>query len=520
MTPDIAPEVFEPEMISPSTAGMTTKVVKGSLWTLGGQILPMAVSLIATPFTIRLLGSEAYGMVILVGLIPTYFAFADFGMGIASTKFGSEAYSESDSRKEGEIVRTAATIAFFSSLVIAVPIFLFSAWIIRQFSIPAYLQPIGSSALKITAVAFVLTVLSTVFNTPMLARLRMDLNSITGTVPKVIIGVMTPIILYLGGGILGAIWMAFIAGLIGCGLVLYFSGKLLPGLLNPTINKAYFRPLLKFGGAWVVAMVAVTLLVNVEKLLLARLVSVKALAYYSVAFTFANLAITFALALLQSLIPAFSQLQLPELRAQLNNLFARANRLMVLGLIPTLGLMAVIGKPFITLWAGSEFGLGSSSPFYVLLIGIALVLLASVSNCAVLSAGKTNLLAKIYWTELFVYTVSAFILIYFLGVLGAALAWSIRSLFDFLLIVNAMKRHAVVEFSFYRHVMIFAMGAAILLPQVVFAIAIDNYSLWLIPIIAISNILYSIYAWHVLVDEGEKKWIRQRLGKLPNLNIS
>ncbi len=64
---------------------MTTKVVKGSLWTLAGQIAPMAVTLIATPFTIRLLGSEGYGVFVLVALIPTYLGFADFGMGLGST---------------------------------------------------------------------------------------------------------------------------------------------------------------------------------------------------------------------------------------------------------------------------------------------------------------------------------------------------------------------------------------------------------------------------------------------------
>ena len=101
MTPDLSVDpIANPEI--PSTAGMTTRVVKGSLWTLLGQVLPMAVALIATPFTIRFLGSEAYGVVILVGLIPMYFSFADFGMGIASTKFGSEAYGEGN-RKKGRL---------------------------------------------------------------------------------------------------------------------------------------------------------------------------------------------------------------------------------------------------------------------------------------------------------------------------------------------------------------------------------------------------------------------------------
>ena len=140
----------------PSTAGMTTKVVKGSLWTMAGQVLPMAASFISIPFIIRFLGSEAYGVLVLVTLIPSYFIFADFGMNMASTKFGSEAYAEGARRKEGEVVRTAALIAFFSALPVAAGVFIFSFPIVEALQVPEYLQNQASVALKITAATFVL----------------------------------------------------------------------------------------------------------------------------------------------------------------------------------------------------------------------------------------------------------------------------------------------------------------------------------------------------------------------------
>lgn len=62
---------------------MTTKVVKGSLWTLLGQVFPLGVSLITTPFVIRMFGAEGYGVLILVALIPTYLGFADFRASIS-----------------------------------------------------------------------------------------------------------------------------------------------------------------------------------------------------------------------------------------------------------------------------------------------------------------------------------------------------------------------------------------------------------------------------------------------------
>ena len=75
---------------------MTTKVVKGTLWTMVGLMVPILLSLVSTPIVTRLLGAEGYGLLVLILLIPNYLNFADFGMNIASTKFGSAAYAEGD----------------------------------------------------------------------------------------------------------------------------------------------------------------------------------------------------------------------------------------------------------------------------------------------------------------------------------------------------------------------------------------------------------------------------------------
>jgi O-antigen/teichoic acid export membrane protein len=150
MTPD--PAATEADIASavpprPSTAGMTTKVVKGSLWTLGGQVAPLGVSLVTTPFVIRMLGAESYGVLILVGLIPTYLGFADFGMSMASTKFASEAYAEGDATREARIVRTAGLISLCTSLPFGIAIFALSGRLAAVFNVPAHLHAEASLAL-------------------------------------------------------------------------------------------------------------------------------------------------------------------------------------------------------------------------------------------------------------------------------------------------------------------------------------------------------------------------------------
>ena len=492
---------------------MTTKVVKGSMWTLAGSVLPLAVSFISTPFIIRFLGSESYGVLLLVGLIPTYFSFADFGMGIASTKYASEAFGQGDKQKEAQFVWTAAVIALIASSIVAIPIFIFSNQIVGALNVPEHLLSQASIALRIAAAAFVLGILGSVVNSPMLSRLRMDLNTIPAAVPKILLAAVTPFILYLGGGIVEAVSWAFIVGVATLAVVVYFSGRLLPDMFRAGINRAMFRPLLKFGGAWVVAMIAAMLLVNLEKLFLTKMVSVKALAYYSVAFTFANMATMFSQAMIQSLIPAFSQLLEPEKRGEFDALFARGIRLNIIWLLPAIMVMFVVARPFFTLWAGEEFGANSTLPFYVLLVGLFFNLQATVPYIAIMAVGRTDVFARLYWLELVLYAAGAFLLINSWGIIGAALAWTLRVFFDAFIIVHFSKKYAGAHFRHIDHLRTLILATVVLVPPVIVAV-INGYSIFLLGLVPICVGIYGLVVWKRLIDADEKRWIIERYKKL------
>ncbi len=487
---------------------MTTKVVKGSMWTLAGSVLPLAVTFVSTPFIIRFLGAEAYGVLLLVALIPTYFNFADFGMGIASTRFASEAYGQGNEAKESQIVWTAAAIALVASLTVAVPIFFLSGEIVGHLNIAEHLSLEASIALKVTSAAFVVGILSGVLNSPMLARLRMDLNTFTSAAPKVILAIGTPLVLYLGGGILGAVSLAFLVGFVALVAVVCFSGSLLPTLFGPMFRREHVGSLLKFGGAWLLAMMAGMLLVNFDKLALARMVSVKALAYYSVAFTFASMATTFSSAMLQSLVPAFSQLLAPERKDEFDALFARGLRLNLILLLPGIAFMAVIAKPFFTFWAGEEFGVESTLPLYILLVGFFFSVLSYIPHSTITAKGRTDIFAKIFWVELPLYVLLVYLLIGKFGIAGAAAAWSLRVLIEAFVIVWFSRQIAQASFGLGRYWQSLILAVVVLVPPVFVATFYNNFSRWLILIAPVSAAVYGLIVWTKLVDADEKKWIK------------
>jgi len=504
------PAVSEPiENTAPSTAGMTTKVVKGSLWTLAGQVAPMAVSFFTTPFVIRLLGSEGYGILILITLIPTYFSFADFGMGLASTKFASEAYAEGKFEKEARIVRTAAMIGLASSAPVATLIIIFAGYIIGLFNVSPNYVAEATLALHLSALTFVINLLCSIFNSHQLARLRMDLNTAINAVPRILGLIATPVIIYFGYGIVGAVTVLLVASLFNLFGHIIISGRLSPNLFGITIDRCVAKRMVGFGGSLVLVALAGIILVHAEKGILASAVSASALAHYSVAYTLASMITLFSSAMIQSLIPAFSQLQTEERRSQLNSIYSRGIRFSIIWMVPALVVLTLSAKPFFTLWAGPEYGQASTIPFYVLISGLAFNIVAYLPYSAILSAGRSDLLAKIYWLEVIPYIAIVWFSASRYGAVGAAAAWSIRVIGDAVIQFIIAKRFAGIRLVPNGWKGLAVSSLVMLVPLVVFAVPAIS-TLLVVSIVLFSVIVYTVLIWKFVLSSEESDWLMKR----------
>src|SRR3954470_10693723 len=101
----------------PIGAGLTAKVFRGSSYGTAGQFAVLASAFVATPFLVRMLGAERYGVLALVSLLVGDFLFTDLGMGAASTRFGAEALGQNDRRKEIAVVWTSLLVASVPALL-------------------------------------------------------------------------------------------------------------------------------------------------------------------------------------------------------------------------------------------------------------------------------------------------------------------------------------------------------------------------------------------------------------------
>lgn len=490
---------------------MTTKVVKGTLWTLIGLTVPIFFSLFATPLNTELLGAEGYGLLVLVLLIPAYFSFADFGMNIASTKFASAAYAEGDPEKEARIVRTAALIALLSSLPIAAMIAIFSTTIARTANVPEHLMSEASVALKLAAAVFVINFLTNIFNSPELSRLRMDLNILVFSGVRLAGIIATPLVIYLGGGVIGAVCVALAVAVLTLTGHLIVSSRLLPELAGFSIDRASFRPLMKFGGSLVIAGIAAVLLLNLEKFLLTKATSVETLGYYSIAATFAAMLTLFSSSVVQAIMPAFSQLQNEEDRQAHNALYTRGIRLTLIWLVPAITFMVLVGRPFFTYWFSADFGERSTEPYYIIVAGLFFNVLAYFPYAALMAAGRSEIFAKLYWIELVPYILLVWWLASRFGANGAAAAWSIRVCFDAVLLFWLAHRIGV-KFDRARMANFIAAVALMWLP-ILGLVFFGQLNLITILLTVICGAVYLFIVWTKVLQDEEIVWLKGLLGR-------
>ena len=473
----------------------------------------MVATLIATPFVIRLLGPERYGVLALINVMIGYLSFADLGMGWASTRFASEAHSKGDDKREAATVWTALLLAAGPALLVALTLALGARpLIVNLLRLPAYLQEPAILAMRFAALGFVCRALALILNTPEIVRLRMDLLALINIGTLVIQIFLIPVVLYLGGGLVEA--AAIIAGAsVVCALLHFVVGtRLLPDLRRPQIESSLLKPLSKFGLGVMLSSLTAMLFSHADKFFITRFASIRALAYYSVAFNFSILLAQVPLVLAQTLLPAFSQLQAHPERTALHELYGRALRGTLFWVVPAAVFLCVIARPFFTRWAGPDFGRESTLPFYLLAVGLIFEVIVYVPHTLLMAVGRSDIVARSQFAVLIPYLIGSAIAIRWYGAVGAAAAWSLRAMVLALVFAFLVKRVCGLSFSPLpkNGAGYFATLAVLLIPVVLVY--------WLtpaaIPRIAVALVALGAYSSLILgrfLTSEERSWI---LGKV------
>lgn len=414
------------------------RLIVNTGWNLAGHAVPIIVALIAIPLLIKALNEAQFGILALGWLVTGYFALFDFGVSRATTAFMAIARQRAESHEHAAIFWTSLSLHVVLSVLggglfaVAVP------WLVADaFSIPPELAEETRYAFWWLAFSVPSVVLSSVFRAALESEQRFDLvNAVK--LPVSTLNYLAPILVvqftqrvdFVIAVIAVTRWLALGAFVVFC----FRSVTLAAG--HASCERGIARRLLTDGGWLTVTNFALPLMMAIDRLLIARLCSLDAVTHYVVPYEVITKLWIFSGSLLSAMYPLMSIHRGPELRA----LSDRCLRWLLFAATPVAILATVLGRDLLTIWVGEQIAEYSAPVLQILAIGVWLNVLAQVPQTSLQASGHADIVGKMGLIELPVYTALAWWLTLRFGIVGAALAWSIRALVNALVLTILVRR--------------------------------------------------------------------------------
>ena len=410
---------------------MSARVAKAGTWGFAGRTILLLANFAATPFTIRLLGPSAYGLWALIQAVLVWAGLAEGGMWAATTKYGAERYADGDATGEAMVVWSGLAFVLTTTSSVALALALGAHLLLALLHVGSGLLGAGMWALRLSCAAFVVGALAGTVNTTQEVRLRWRQYTLINLVSNLVGSVGVPLAIYLmSGGLVAAAAVGLLASSLNLFGLSWDGVRVQPALLRPRADRATLRKLLRYGGVLTIANFAGIPLATGERFFLGANVSTTAVAYYAVAATVATTLLVLPEQLTSPLMPALARLEAEGKAEEHRALYGKSLSGLFLVATPAALLVALIAKPFLTLWAGPSYGAHSTAPLLIALGGVWVNALAWVAGSYLLSAAKTKVLAWLQAAELAPYLGAAWVLTAKWGVLGAAIVWSARVAID------------------------------------------------------------------------------------------
>jgi O-antigen/teichoic acid export membrane protein len=345
-------------------------------------------------------------------------------------------------------------------------------------------------------------------------------------IPFSILTFILPLVgLHLGldvPGIVALIVLARFATLIAFIAMVF---HIVPHLRDYSSSFEAFSSLFAFSIWATITSVVVPILVYLDRFLISSLLTIAALAYYTVPYEVATRIWIITTSLTMTLFPAFSSLEGVGDGQKIGTLFARSLKYVLIATGPIISLIVVHARSILQIWLGNDFAIEGTIVMQVIGLGVLINSLGHTPFAFLQGIGRPDLPAKFHIIELPIYIVLVWILLSEFGIVGAACAWTLRVLLDtFLLFFAAFKIYPLKpgllgENGTTPAIILLLAFASILytLKWVTSSYPLIAQSLLSIGLLA----LFACAAWYYVLDDTDRRVINKAVNpkKIKEYNI-
>jgi O-antigen/teichoic acid export membrane protein len=242
-----------------------------------------------------------------------------------------------------------------------------------------------------------------------------------------------------------------------------------------------------------------SVMVYLDRFLIGAVLTIGAVAYYTVPFDVVTRLSVVPSAIAAVLFPAFAATYARD-AARAGRLFDRGVKYVSLALFPAVALIVLLAPEGLTWWLDPAFAANSAPVLRWLAVGVFANSLGQIPFGFVQSVGRPDLTARLHAIELPLYLLTLMGLLHAWGITGAAVAWTARVTADavclFVMAAHRLPRRAPAP---GRLLLAAAGGAAVV------AMAAVPQPLWLKSVDALAGLaLAAVVGWRWLLAPDER----------------
>jgi len=485
-------------------------IAKNTIFNLTGQILPMVAGVLTIPFIVRGLGAAEYGILSIAMMLLGYFNIFDLGLSRATVKFVAENLDSENIHKVPELIWTSLSLLVGLGIIggavaaIFVPIS-----VTHVFKMPAELAGQARIALFVLCASMPIMLGNNALRGVLEATQRFDLVNYIKVPSSVLFYLAAALAIPFGVHVAGIVSLLVAIRLISTLAYLLLSFRTIPELGRGfRVSKASLGPLATFGGWVMVTNVTGPVFGYLERFMIASLVSVSMLTFYSAPYELVSKLLIFPMSVVPSLFPYFSY-HGSRKSSEVAEVTSRTLKYLFLVLTPLTAVFVFFARDIMHLWLGGQFAENSTLVLQLTTLVFFFNAFAFVPFTSVQALGRPDLKAILDLVALPIYSAAAWWLIKNHGINGAAFAKLLITMLDCsALYVFASKLKAFSLRDCVSGPLLRAIVVSAGLLALVFAVERMHLKLLLaVPLVLLSFVGYALLFWALAVDDEDRSTI-------------
>lgn len=398
-------------------------LIKHSSWNIIGYLIPSLVAIPAMGIMARKMGIESFGLFTLLFAIIGYASIFDVGISRAVTRM--VAIKRDNKKIIISIMGTSTwSITLFSLFGILILLGLsekITTWL--NVSTDQYLDTVTS--LRIITLSIPFFLLTQVWLGFLEGLEKFSIINIQKIFTSSLISTLPLLFLYWDNKLSSAIIGLVIARLLTCIIVFFTTKKYIKSLFK-SFNSDILKELLTFGGWLTASNIVSPIMVYFDRFILSNISGAGSVAEYTAPSDLINRLGTLPGAIAKALFPKLSRD---------NNVYRQGIILLALSSLMTIIPFFIFAEEILVLWLGPEYTGTPVKVLQILLIGFFFNSLAQAPFAAIQAKGFAKITAYVHFIELIPYIILLIFLINYFGIIGIAVAWSLRVSIDFLILL-------------------------------------------------------------------------------------